>query len=182
MRSGQTECDINYDPHPDAWSCLAGSLIYNIYPRYLTVCHCVTFPVITSIEEILTTRYISDHEKVGGWWDQAGILSIMSRTQPLCYSWVFYPRNSRANYRIPRQHHFICLWNSGQTGRGSKYIVGRLKLLFTIYYICRATKISSELTEFDNLTSVINNVLPSNQAGPQQIPTLHPGCFPTHAL
>ena len=37
--------------------------------RYLTVRLCDTLchlPVITSIEEILTTRYISDHEKVGG--------------------------------------------------------------------------------------------------------------------
>ena len=61
MRSGQTECDINYDP--DAWS----GRDSNIYPRHLTVtvslCH---LPAITSIEEILTTRYISDHEKVGG--------------------------------------------------------------------------------------------------------------------
>ena len=60
MRSGQTECDINYDP--DAWS----GRDSNIYPRHLTVtvslCH---LPAITSIEEILTTRYISDHE--AGW-------------------------------------------------------------------------------------------------------------------
>ena len=37
--------------------------------RYLTVRLCDTLchlPVITSIEEILTIRYISDHEKVGG--------------------------------------------------------------------------------------------------------------------
>ena len=64
MRSGQTECDINYDP--DAWS----GRDSNIYPRHLTVtvslCH---LPAITSIEEILTTRYISDHEKVGGTGD-----------------------------------------------------------------------------------------------------------------
>ena len=62
MRSGQTECDINYDP--DAWS----GRDSNIYPRHLTVtvslCH---LPAITSIEEILTTRYISDHEKLEGW-------------------------------------------------------------------------------------------------------------------
>ena len=146
MRSGQTECDINYDP--DAWP---GPESHIYYQWYLTVSphH---LPAITSIEEMLTTRCISDHEKFGGWWDQAGILSIMSRTEPLCYSWVFYPRNSRSNSRIPRQHHFICLWNSGQTGRGAKYIVGTLNLLFTIYYSCLATKISSELTQFDILT------------------------------
>ena len=37
--------------------------------RYLTVRLCETLchlPVITSIEEMLTTRHISDHEKVGG--------------------------------------------------------------------------------------------------------------------
>ena len=37
----------------------------NIYPRCLTVSQC-HLPVITSIEEMLTTRLISDHEKVGG--------------------------------------------------------------------------------------------------------------------
>ena len=60
MRSGQTECDINYDP--DAWSHWHRvSYISQIFD-----CVTVSPPVITSIEEILTTRYISDHEKVGG--------------------------------------------------------------------------------------------------------------------
>ena len=39
---------------------------YLIYFRGICLCHCVTFPVITSIEEMLTTRYISDQEKVEG--------------------------------------------------------------------------------------------------------------------
>ena len=60
MRSGQTECDINYDP--DAWS-----LWHRVsYISQIFDCVTVSPPVITSIEEILTTRYISDHEKVGG--------------------------------------------------------------------------------------------------------------------
>ena len=156
---------------------LAETLIY-IPDIWLSLC----LPVSPSCHYFnwgnLNTRYISDHEKLGGWWDQAGILSIMSRTEPLCYSWVFYPRNSRSNSRIPRQHHFICLWNSGQTSGGAKYIVGRLYLLFTIYYICLATKISSELTQFDNLTSVINNFLPTWPPADSS----QPGSFPTHGV
>ena len=60
MRSGQTECDINYDP--DAWS-----LWHRVsYISKILDCVTVSPPVVKSIEEILTTRYISDHEKVGG--------------------------------------------------------------------------------------------------------------------
>ena len=137
---------------------------YLIYIPAICLCHCVTFPVITSIEEILTTRYVSDHEKVEGWWDQAGILSIMSRTEPLCYSWVFYPRNSRSNSRIPRQHHFICLWNSGQTGRGAKYIVGTPYLLFTIFALRQRYHLS-----WLSLTTWHQSLIISYQAGLQQI-------------
>ena len=137
--------------------------------RYLTVrlCH---LPVITSIEEILTTRYISDHEKVGGTGDVRLSPSWntfdyeQNSTIALCYSWVFYPRNSRSNSRIPRQHHFICLWNSGQTGRGAKYIVGTPYLLFARFAVRQRYHLS-----WLSLTTWHQSLIISYQAGLQQI-------------
>ena len=138
--------------------------------RYLTVRLCDTLchlPVITSIEEILTTRYISDHEKVGGWWDQAGILSIMSRTAPLhCVIHEFFIREI-ADQILEFLGSIIsfCLWNSGQTGRGAKYIVGTQYLLFTRFALRQRYHLS-----WLSLTTWHQSLIISYQAGLQRIP------------
>ena len=93
-------------------------------------------------------------------WVQVGILSIMSRTAPLhCVIHEFFIREIADQIL-----EFLGSIISFACGIQARLAGGKIycwHAVFTIYYICLATKISSELTEFDNLTSVINNLLPS---------------------